>query len=169
MENKILLTKEQIQTQIVCTAKRIEEFYKDRQWIAVIVYNGAVFFAADLLRQIDSNFKITGVQVSSYNGGFKSGELSIAGNIDCADKHILIIDDIYDTGKTLNALAQEFRDRGALTVECCVLLNKDIEKPYPIDVLFSCFTVPNKFVYGYGLDINNKYRNLDYIATYEFN
>ncbi len=166
MEN-ILYTESEIQENIKNLAIQIEDYYKDRDWIALIVYNGAIFFATDLLRNINGNYKVAGIQVSSYKGGFTSGELNITGDIDCKDKHVLIIDDIYDTGKTLHALSNHLRDKGATTVECCVLLNKDIPKSYPVDVLFKCFTVPNKFVYGYGLDVNNRFRNLKHIAVYE--
>jgi len=167
MTSSVLLSNNQIQESVKAIAKQVEAFYKDRKWTAVIVYNGAVFFAADLLKEIDSDFKIAGVQASSYKGGFNSGELSLTGNIDCKDQHILIIDDIYDTGKTLSAISREFYSKGALTVECCVLLTKDCKKDVPIDVMFSCFTVPNKFLFGYGLDINNKFRNLKDIFVYE--
>ena len=166
MEN-ILYTESEIQQNIKTLAKRIEDYYQDRDWVALIVYNGAVFFAADLLREIEGSYKISGVQVSSYNGGFVSEDLKITGDVQCEGKHVLIIDDIYDTGKTLHLLSQHLRDKGAVTVECCVLLNKDIPKQYPVDVLFKCFTVPNKFVYGYGLDIKNRFRNLKHIAAYE--
>ena len=167
MEHEILLSKEQIQIRLSQLAVQIREYYTDKPWIAVIVYNGAVFFAADLLRQVDGEFKISGIQASSYNGGLESGTLSISGKVDCAGHHVLIIDDIYDTGTTLHALTEHFFESGALSVECCVLLSKEARKIKPIEIKFSAFSIQDKFVYGYGLDVENRFRNLEHIAVYK--
>lgn len=168
MKNNILINSIDLQQRITQLAQDIELFYKDRDWVAVVVYNGAMFFASDLLKQIQGNFKIVGVQASSYKGGYKSGQININNTVDCKDRHVLIIDDIYDTGKTMYTLTQEFLEKGAITVEHCVLLTKDVIKDQPLDVLFSGFDIPNKFVFGYGLDINDRYRNQQYIAVHEY-
>ena len=168
MTIKPFLTSTQISDRVIELAKEIEEYYKDRELTVIVVYNGAMFFAADLLRGIKANCEIVGMLASSYQGNTVScGRVDFINNLDVDNKHVLIVDDIYDTGHTLHALSNDLRERGALTVEMCVLLNKEIEKKFNLDVLFIGFNIPDKFVYGYGLDIKNKFRNLTFIATNE--
>lgn len=168
MKSSIILHSSQIQERIKQLAHDVDEYYKNRKFTAIIVYNGALFFAADLLKECKSSCDIVGVQASSYHGGFETtGNVNFTGMPDVRDKHILIIDDIYDTGNTLYALTQELYNQGAMTVEICVLLTKDVEKKHSLDILFNGFNIPNKFVYGYGLDINNNFRNLKDILVYE--
>lgn len=172
MTSQVLFTRDEIQEKVTQIASQIEDYYQDRyqDLVIIVVYNGAMFFAADLLKQVKLNCEIIGVQASSYNGGLESTlKVDILSKMpSVTNKHILIIDDIYDTGITLNSLSKSLRDDGALTVEICVLLNKKIQKTVNLDILFWGFEVPNKFVFGYGLDINNRFRNLDYIAQHEF-
>jgi len=167
MMSEILFTQQQIQNRVNELAFQIESFYKaeESNLVVIVVYNGAMFFAADLLKQVKLNCCITGVQASSYKGGMKStGRVEFINNINVKDKHVLIVDDIYDTGNTLYTLSNDMRESGALTVEVCVLLTKQIPKTHAVDVLFSGFDILNMFVYGYGLDINDRFRNLEYIA-----
>ena len=168
MQSSILLRSQEIQERIKQLSQQIDNFYKERNFTVIVVYNGALFFAADLLKECTSNCEIVGVQASSYHGGFESvSPVSFTGSLDVSNKHILIVDDIYDTGNTLYALSNELYDKGAITVEICVLLTKDVIKNRNVDILFNGFTIPNKFVFGYGLDIKNKYRNLKDILVYE--
>lgn len=168
MQSSILLRSQEIQERIKQLSHQIDEYYRERNFTAIVVYNGALFFAADLLKGCSSLCEIIGVHASSYYGGFEAaGDVTFTGILDVKDKHILIIDDVYDTGNTLYALSNELYDKGASTVEICVLLTKEVIKNKVVDVLFNGFTIPNKFVFGYGLDIKNKYRNLKDILVYE--
>jgi hypoxanthine phosphoribosyltransferase len=164
------ITQERIAQVVSTLASQIEYYYREREreLVIIVVYNGAMFFASDLLKQVNLHCEIVGVQASSYYGNTSSsGSVACKNNIDVNNKHVLIIDDIYDTGLTLNEICKDLLDKGAITVEMCVLLNKQIKKTVDLDVLFVGINIPNIFVYGYGLDVNNRFRNLNYIAVYE--
>ena len=164
----VLYTKEEIQTRVEELAAQIDKDYEGREILVVGVLKGAVMIMADLVRALESHVSMDWMAVSSYGSGTKSsGVVRILKDLDTdlTDRHVLIVEDIIDSGLTLSWLVQNLRTRGAATVEICTMLRKPEAVKVDIDVKYVGFDVPNEFVIGYGLDYAEKYRNLDCVAT----
>src|SRR3954470_8529903 len=147
-------------------AHEITQRYRGLELTVVVVLNGSLIFAADLLRRIELPLKLECIRAASYHGGTES-----AGPVyfpreplpDVAGRHVLIVDDILDTGRTLHALCQWLRLSGEpLSVEICVLLRKVKERAEEIEATYAGFDIGNEFVVGYGLDFRERYRNLPF-------
>ncbi|GAA1925979.1 hypoxanthine phosphoribosyltransferase [Brevibacterium antiquum] len=165
---KVLVSEEQIATRLVELAAAIDEDYKGKDILLVGVLKGAVMVMADLARAIHSPVTMDWMAVSSYGSGTKSsGVVRILKDLDTdlSDRHVLIVEDIIDSGLTLSWLVQNLRSRGAATVEICTMLRKPEAVKVDIDVKYIGFDVPNEFVIGYGLDYAEKYRNVPFVAT----
>jgi hypoxanthine phosphoribosyltransferase len=166
---KTLFTKTAIKKRVVELGKTITELYKDTDNVLVVpLLEGGTIFAADLIRAIDLPVTVKSFKVSSYHGSTKSfGKLEM--NVDelpaCKDKHVIIVDDIYDTGLTLSTLRNHFKVAGAKTVITCALLNKKALRHANLRPDLYGFEIENEFVVGYGLDYNEVYRNLPYIGV----
>ena len=149
-------------------ATAIDEDYKGKDVLLVGVLKGAVMVMADLARALHSPVTMDWMAVSSYGSGTKSsGVVRILKDLDTdlTDRHVLIVEDIIDSGLTLSWLVQNLRTRGAATVEICTMLRKPEAVKVDIDVKYVGFDVPNEFVIGYGLDYAEKYRNVPFVAT----
>jgi hypoxanthine phosphoribosyltransferase len=149
-------------------AAQISSDYHDRELTVIAVLNGSLIFMADLLRRIPLPLKLDCLSVASYHGGTRStGEVVFKQLIlpDVADRHILILDDILDSGVTLNAIRHRLEEARPLSVRVCVLLKKKIERAAPIDADYVGFEIANEFVVGYGLDYMERYRNLPCIGV----
>jgi hypoxanthine phosphoribosyltransferase len=171
---KTLFSKTAIQKRVKQLGKTITKFYKDRDDILIIpLLEGGSIFAADLIRAIDLPVTVKSFKVSSYHGTKSTGKLNmdVRELPECKNKHVIIVDDIYDTGLTLSTLRNHFKVAGAKTVITCVLLNKMVLRHPNLKPDLYGFEIKNEFVVGYGLDYNEVYRNLPYVGvldcTYE--
>jgi hypoxanthine phosphoribosyltransferase len=167
--SEILLTEEQIHAKIADLARVIESDYAGEKLLLVGVLRGAVMVMADLAREL----KLPGIEmdwmaVSSYGAGTQSsGVVRILKDLDSdlEGRKVLIVEDIIDSGLTLSWLRANLESRGAASVEICALLRKPDAAKVDVDVKYSGFDIPNKFVVGYGLDFAEKYRNLRGVAV----
>jgi len=167
---KLLLSAEQIQTRIASLARQIGVDYRDRPVTIVGVLTGSLMFLADLVRHLEVPLRIGFIQASSYRGpSTKPGELHIAPELlpDVRDRHVLLLDDILDTGQTLGYLVRHLRGQGVASVRVGVLLRKLGRQQVVLEPEYIGFDIPNAFVVGYGLDYNDEFRQLPYIAVLE--
>jgi hypoxanthine phosphoribosyltransferase len=164
----ILLSAEQIQKRVGELARQIAEDYRGRAVTIVGVLTGSLVFLADLIRRIDLPLKVGLLQASSYRGATTTaGELRINQELlpDVQGRHVVLLDDILDTGHTITRMVEQIKGLGALTVRVAVLLRKMGRQVIPIEPDYFGFDIPNAFVVGYGLDYNDEYRHLPYIGV----
>jgi len=165
---KVLLTEDQIQNRIQGLAREIETDYEGRDLLIVGVLKGAVMVMADLARSLDRHVAMDWMAISSYGSGTaSSGVVRILKDLDTdiMGRHVLITEDIIDTGLTLSWLVANLESRGPATVQICTLLRKPGAQQMAVDVRYVGFDIPNEFVVGFGLDYAERYRNLRSIAT----
>lgn len=165
---EILLTEQQLADKTKELAKRISDDYRGKDFVMVTVLKGGFIFAADLVRQMDIDVDINFMAVSSYGSGTRSsGNVKIIKDLDSdiRGKHVLIVEDIIDSGNTLSCLAELMKERGAVDVRICTILNKPSRREVDIDVAYVGYDIPDEFVVGYGLDYDERYRNLPYLGT----
>ena len=165
---EVLVSKEEINEICKRLGKEITEDYKNDELVIVGLLRGCFPFMGQLVTNIDCYAILDYMQVSSYNGGTSScGKLNIKSDLstDINGKNVLIIDDICDTGLTLNEIKKLFFSRGAKSVKACVLLDKPEGRIENIEADYVGTTIPKKFVVGYGLDYNDFYRNLPYVGV----
>lgn len=165
---KILIEESQIQDRLADLAAQIDCDYADKQLVLVGVLKGAVMVLADLSRKMSISPLMDWIAVSSYGASTKSsGVLKILKDLDTdiSNRHVLIVEDILDSGLTLSWLKENLLSRGAASVEILTLLRKPEAVRIPIEVKYLGFDIPCEFVVGYGLDYAEKYRNLNVIAT----
>jgi len=165
---KVIVNEEQLQSRLKEIARQIESDYKDQDLLLIGVLKGAVMVMADLTRHINRHVEIDWMAVSSYGSGTKSsGVVRILKDLDrdITGRNVLIIEDIVDTGLTLDWLSQNLKSRGAGSVEIMTVLRKPDAAMVKVDVRYVGFDIPKDFVIGYGLDFNEKYRNLPFIAV----
>ena len=166
----VLISADRVQARITELARAIEKDYADaEQLVCIGILKGAVFFMVDLLKQVHLPLAVDFFQTSSYRGGQGPGEIRIRKDIEILirDKDVLLIEDIVDTGYTLRTILDLFRFRGARTVRLCALLDKTDRREVDIEIHYRGFEIENVFVVGYGLDIEERWRNLDYIGVVE--
>jgi hypoxanthine phosphoribosyltransferase len=164
----ILFTEAQIQERIEEMARQIEQDYEGKDLLIVGVLRGAVMVIADLARSLGRHVELDWMAVSSYGSGTKSsGVVRILKDLDTdiAGRNVLIVDEIIDTGLTLSWLLANLSSRGPASVEIATLLRKPEAQQMPVDVKYVGWDIPNEFVVGYGLDYNERYRNLRDIGT----
>ena len=166
----ILYTQEDIWEKANELGKQITEDYKDKDLILIGTLRGAVMWMADMMRNIDLDMQIDFISASSYGGGTtSSGNVVIKMDVglDVSGKDILIIEDIIDSGNTLKYLKDYFKNRNAASVKICTLLDKPLRRVAAVYGDYIGFTVDDLFIVGYGLDYDQKYRNLPYITYLE--
>ena len=166
--SNVLFTKEQIAEKVRDLAQQIDRDYEGRDVLLVGVLKGAVPIMADLMRELDGQYPMDWMAVSSYGSGTKSsGVVRILKDLDTDlhGKDVLIVEDVIDSGLTLSWLRTNLESRGTRSVEICTLLRKPDAMKTSVDVRYVGWDIPNEFVVGYGLDFAEKYRNLDCIAT----
>jgi hypoxanthine phosphoribosyltransferase len=164
----ILFTEEQIKDKLAELAKQIEVDYEGKDILIVGILRGAVMVMADLARAFHRHVEMDWMAVSSYGSGTKSsGVVRILKDLDTdiTGRHVVIVDEIIDTGLTLSWLTSNLSSRAPSSVEICTLLRKPDALQMPVDVRYVGWDIPNEFVVGYGLDYKERYRNLRDIGT----
>ena len=165
---QVLITEEQIGQRLDEMAAQIDADYAGRDPLLVGVLKGAVYVMADLSRRLQMSATMDGMAVSSYGSGtMSSGVVRILKDLDTdvTDRHILIVEDVIDSGLTLSWLVGNLSSRGAASVEIATLLRKPDAAKVEVDVKYVGFDIPTEFVVGYGLDYAERYRNLPFIGT----
>ena len=164
---RVLLTQEEIQIKVAEIGHQISEDFADRDPIFVGVLKGCFIFMADLMRNVDIKCSMDFMAVSSYNGTSSTGAVKINKDLsqDIAGRHLILIEDILDSGVTLNYLKNYLQVRQPASIHVATLLDKPARRKADIYADYSCFEVPDAFVVGYGLDYNEFYRNLPYIGV----
>lgn len=166
-----LISRAEVEKRIKELAKEIEVEYKDKELICVGLLKGSVMFLSDLIKEMDLSISIDFMSVSSYGSETtSSGNVKILKDtdIDLKGKNVLIVEDIIDTGITLEYVLAMFKAKGAKTVKTCTLLSKPERRKVEVFVDYIGFEIPDKFVVGYGLDYAQKHRNLPYIGAVVF-
>ncbi len=166
---RILITKEQIDEALDRAAAQINELYDGRPVLLVSILKGAFVFMADICRRVTVPCEIAFMCAKSYyNGTVSTGKVDITMDIeqDVKDYHLVIVEDIIDTGRTLSDVARRLKDRGPLSLTVITLLDKPSRRVVEFVPDTALFTIPDCFVVGYGLDCGEYYRNLPYIAEY---
>ena len=169
LPGEVVVSEEQIRSCLCSLSAEISEFYYDHdQVVAIVLLEGAKRFAEDLFATINQQkFIIEYLKVSSYDGTESNGKLKIKGDIisNVHGKDVLLIDDICDTGHTIEQMRSEFKDRGAGEVRTCVLLERKGQRDSDVEIDFHGLKISKGFVVGYGLDHNGQYRELPFIAA----
>ena len=164
----ILVDADSIRKRIVELAAEIDADYEGRDILLVGVLKGAVMVMADLARALHASVEMDWMAVSSYGSGTRSsGVVRILKDLDgdISGKHVLVVEDIIDSGLTLSWLLRNLKSRGPASVAVCTLLRKPDAQRNPVDVKYVGFDIPNEFVVGYGLDYGERYRALPFVAT----
>ena len=165
---KVHFTEEQIQAKLAELAQRIEQDYEGKDLLMVGVLRGAVMVMADLARSFHRHVEMDWMAISSYGSGTKSsGVVRIQKDLDTdiTGRHVLIVEDIVDSGLTLSWLAGNLRSRGPASLAVCAMLRKPGSAQMQVDVRYTGFDIGDEFVVGYGLDYAQRYRNLPFIGT----
>jgi hypoxanthine phosphoribosyltransferase len=165
---RVLVTQEQIAARLAELAPEIDRDYEGRDLLLVGVLKGAVMVMADLARALHTRVQMDWMAVSSYGSGTRSsGVVRILKDLDrdISGVHVLVVEDIIDSGLTLSWLLRNLRSRGPASVEVCALLRKPDAVLVDVDVRYVGFEIPNEFVVGYGLDYAEHYRNLPFVGT----
>jgi len=165
---KPLFTTRQIQAKVKELAQIISKDYAGKEILAVGILKGSFMFFSDIVREIEVPLTLDFILASSYVKSETSGEVKIHYDIreDISDKHVLLIDDIVDTGITLNQIRERILTRFPLSLKICTFLDKKERREVDIPLDYVGYVIPNQFVVGYGLDYDNKYRNLPYISIF---
>ena len=165
---EILITEAQIQERVRLLGRQIEADYQGKPLTIVGVLTGSLILLADLIRQMQLPLRVALLQASSYRGSTTTaGDLALneAFAPEVVGRDVLLLDDILDTGHTLATLVEHMRDRGAHSVRTAVLLRKVGRQQVHLEPDYCGFTIPDAFVVGYGLDYNDDYRHLPYVAV----
>ena len=165
---RVIVTQEELQSKVAELAARVDADYKDRDLLLVGVLKGAIMAMADLTRAMQRHIDMDWMAVSSYGSGTKSsGVVRILKDLDrdITGRNILIVEDIVDSGLTLSWLRANLMSRGATSVEILAILRKPEAAKVEVDCKYVGFDIPTDFVVGYGLDFNEKYRNLSFVGV----
>lgn len=166
--DRILLTREEILAKVKEMAARIQKDYENKELVMIGILKGAIVFFSDLIREIDLPLNVEFMAISSYGRSTKSsGVVRILKDLDrdVTGQHVLVVEDIVDSGLTLSYLKEVLNTRNAASVEIVTLLDKPARRRVQLDVKYSCFNIPDAFVVGYGMDYDEKYRNLPDIGV----
>lgn len=168
---RVLLTEEEVDRRIQEIGDQISRDYEGKQVHLICVLKGGSFFMCELAKRITVPVSLDFMSVSSYGSATKSsGVVRIVKDLDepLKDKDVLVVEDIVDSGRTLSYLLDMLKDRGPKSIKLCTLLDKPERRVVDVHVDYTCFQIPDEFVVGYGLDYDQRYRNLPYIGVVEF-
>ena len=168
---RVLLTEEEVNKKISEVAAQINKDYEGKEVHLICILKGGVFFTCELAKRLTIPVSLDFMSVSSYGSGTKSsGVVKIIKDLDeqLEGKNVIIVEDIIDSGRTLAYLIEVLKQRNPKNIELCTLLDKPERRvKKQVQVKYTCFTIPDEFVVGYGLDYDQKYRNLPYIGVVE--
>ena len=171
MDNlKVMYEEEELQKRIKEVAEQIDKDYEGTDEIVIIsVLKGAIFFTVDLVKKMKTPITLEVMQVSSYTGTASTGNIIVKKDLDKSieGKHVLIVEDIIDSGRTLKYLKEYLQTKNPKSVKIAVLMDKKERRIVDIDVDYTGFVIPNKFVVGYGFDVDEKGRNIPYVGYLE--
>lgn len=165
--SQILFTEDQIKNRIFELAEMINEDYKNQYPIFVGVLKGVFIFMADLFRKIDIDCDVDFLAISNYSNDARTrGVVRLVKDLDIPieGRHVLFIEDVIDTGLTLNYLLRNLRERNPASLKVCTLFNKPTRRLIDLPIEYKGFDLPDKFIVGYGLDYNERFRNLPYVG-----
>lgn len=160
---KPFIEAEEIALKVKELATTLNADYKDKRPLFISILNGSFMFSADLFKALTIDAEICFIKLASYKGTKSSGQVitAIGLDTDITGRHVIILEDIIDTGKTINQFLPQVFNQQPASVKIAVLLHKPEATIYPVQIDYKCFTIPNKFVLGYGLDYDGLGRNLD--------
>lgn len=169
MIDRILLSKEEIAARLDSLAAEIDAAYAGRDLLAIGVLKGSVFFLTDVLKRLKTTVAVDFLQVRSYAGTASSGNIQLVHDLsmDVQDKDVLLFEDVVDTGLTLRKILELLSSRNPRSLRIAALLKKRLPENRDIDIAFLGFTIGPEFVVGYGLDLDEKYRNLPHVAVWD--
>jgi len=165
---EVLISHQQIRERTKELGRQITEDYRGKDPLLICILKGGLMFLADLMREIDLPLEIDFIAVSSYGDSTESsGVVRILMDLErnIQGRHVLIVEDIIDTGRTLTYIIENLRTRGPASVKVCTLLDKPSRRELEIPIDYVGFTIPDKFVIGYGLDYGEIYRNLPFVGV----
>lgn len=168
---RVLLSEAEVDARIQEVADVINKDYEGKEVHMICVLKGGVFFMCELAKRITRPVTLDFMSVSSYGSDTKSsGVVKIVKDLDesLKDKDVIVVEDIVDSGRTLSYLLEMLRDRGPASLRLCTLLDKPERRVIDVHVDYTGFNIPDEFVVGYGLDYDQRYRNLPYIGVVEF-
>lgn len=168
---KVLLTEEEVDAKIQMIGEQISRDYAGKEVHLICVLKGGSFFMCELAKRITVPVSLDFMAVSSYGGGTTSGGVvKIVKDLDdpIRNKNVIVVEDIVDSGRTLSYLLEMLKNRGPKSLHLCTLLDKPDRRVVDVDVDYTGFQIPDEFVVGYGLDYDQRYRNLPYIGVIEF-
>ena len=156
------LSEQKILEKVNMLAAQLSEEYKDKRPLFISILNGSFMFSSDLFKRLTIDAEICFIKLASYKGTKSSGQVitAIGLDTDIAGRNIVILEDIIDTGKTMNQFLPQVYNQQPLSLKIAVLLHKPEASVFPLQIDYTCFTIPNKFVLGYGLDFDGLGRNL---------
>ncbi len=166
---EILIPEDQLKARVKELGEEISRDYEDKEIMAICILRGGVMFLTDLIRHIKPPVAIDFMGVSSYGVGSRSSDGQVRITLDLTTsiggKHVLIVEDIIDSGNTLSSVIEMLRTRNPASLEVCTLLNKFSRREVDVPIKYCGFDIPDKFVFGYGLDMDEYYRNLPFIGV----
>ena len=164
---RILISEEEIQKKVAEMGKKISQDFRDKDPLFVGVLKGCFIFMVDLMRYVDIRCSMDFMAVSSYSGTSSTGAVKINKDLseDIEGRHVIIVEDILDSGVTLSYLKQYLMVRKPASISIATLMDKPARRKADVYADYSCFEIPDAFVVGYGLDYNERYRNLPYIGV----
>lgn len=168
---EILINENELRDKIAELGTRISNDYLGLNPVLVTVLRGGIVFLCDLIRSIEIPISLDFLSISSYSGRQQTGIVRILKDLDenIENKHVILVEDIIDTGLTLNYIIEMLKDRKPASVKTCALLDKKVRRIANIQIDYTGFEIPDKFVVGYGMDYNQLYRNLPFIGTLKDN
>ncbi len=166
---KVLISKEELDKRIQELAEQIDKDYLGKELTIICVMRGAVFFTVELTLRMKTKLKYEFITISSYTGTDTTGEVMLRTDLreSIEGKDVLIVEDIVDTGRSMNYLLEHLRSKNPRTLKVCALANKAERREIEVPIDYIGFEIPNKYIVGYGFDIDNSYRNLPYVASLE--
>ena len=166
---KVLISKEELERRIGELAEQLDKDYLGKEVTIICVMRGAVFFTVQLTLRMKTKLKYEFITISSYEGTDTTGEVTLMTDLreSIEGKDVLIVEDIIDTGRSMKYLIDHLKSKNPRTLKVCVLANKAERREIEVPIDYIGFEVPNKYIVGYGFDIDNNYRNLPYVAYLE--
>lgn len=166
---KKLISKSKLQKRLSELAQQLDKDYEGKEVIVLCVMRGSVFFSVDLTQKMNTKIKMDFITLSSYSGTESNGNIDLVQDLreSIENKDVLVLEDIVDTGRTMAYLLEYLKKQSSRSLKLCVLVDKPSRREVEVPIDYVGFKIPNKFIVGYGFDIDNYYRNIPYIGYME--